>query len=184
MSLFSNNRTASILNSLVYFLRISAICFPFYYDAYLCVHPFGEGSEFVKKRKKVVESILKGFRPWLEKKALQVSPSSLLGKAGSYAFGQWEKLDEYLDRAFLTPDTSLVENAIRPFVPGQKSLLFSGSPQGAFATEHDYRPPLSQNVQVDASPTPPPIRQFPQWNNSALIYIMYEEDVTVIKGAP
>ena len=45
---------------------------------------------------------------------------------------------EYLDRAFLSPDTNLVENAIRPFVLGRKNWLFSGSPQGAFASAAIY----------------------------------------------
>ncbi len=94
--------------------------------------------EFVKRRKKEVEPILKGFHSWLEKKSLQVPPSTLLGKAVSYALSQWEKLKRYLDEAFLTPDTNLVENAIRPFVLGRKNWLFSGSPQGAFASAALY----------------------------------------------
>ena len=34
----------------------------------------------------------------------------------------------------MTPDTNLVEGAIRPFVLGRKNWLFSGSPRGATAS--------------------------------------------------
>ena len=94
--------------------------------------------DFVERRKKEVEPILEDFHSWVEKKALQVPPSTLLGKAVGYALSQWEKLKRYLDEAFLTPDTNLVENAIRPFVLGRKNWLFSGSPQGAFASAALY----------------------------------------------
>jgi transposase len=94
--------------------------------------------EFVRRRKEEIELLLKGFRSWVDKKAPQVPPSSLIGKAVKYALSQWEKLERYLEQAFLTPDTNLVENAIRPFVLGRKNWLFSGSPQGAFASASLY----------------------------------------------
>ena len=94
--------------------------------------------EFVERRKKEVVPILEDLHSWLEKKALQVPPSTLLGKAVGYNLSQWEKLERYLDEAFLTPDTNRVENAIRPFVLGRKNWLFSGSPQGAFASAALY----------------------------------------------
>ena len=94
--------------------------------------------EFVERRKKEVEPILEDLHSWLEKKSLQVPPSTLLGKAVGYNLSQWEKLEKYLDKAFLTPDTNRVENAIRPFVLGRKNWLFSGSPQGAFASATLY----------------------------------------------
>jgi len=94
--------------------------------------------EFVERRKKEVEPILESFHSWLAKKSLQVPPSTLIGKAVGYALNQWEKLERYLDEAFLTPDTNLVENAIRPFVLGRKNFLFSGSPQGAYASAALY----------------------------------------------
>ena len=78
--------------------------------------------------------ILEDLHSWLEKKALQVPPSTLLGRAVRYALNQWHKLVRYLDEAFLTPDTNLVENAIRPFALGRRNWLFSGSPQGAYAS--------------------------------------------------
>jgi transposase len=93
-----------------------------------------EPEEFVWKRKDQVLPILNDFKQWLANKADQVPPSTLLGKAVSYALGEWKKLVRYLDSPHLTPDTNLVENAIRPFVLGRKNWLFSGSPRGAHAS--------------------------------------------------
>ncbi len=71
-------------------------------------------------------------------KTLQVPPSALLGKAVNYALKEWEKLQRYLDNPYLTPDTNMIENAIRPFVIGRKNWLFSGSPRGAHASATLY----------------------------------------------
>jgi transposase len=97
-----------------------------------------EPQEFALKRKEQVLPILKDFKKWLDKKAVQVPPSTLLGKAVSYVLGEWEKLVRYLDSPHLTPDTNMVENAIRPFVLGRKNWLFSGSPRGAHASATLY----------------------------------------------
>ncbi len=93
---------------------------------------------FVQNRQQQVLPILRDFKKWLDKKALQVPPSTLLGKAVQYALGEWNKLLKYLDSPYLTPDTNLVENAIRPFVLGRKNWLFSGSPRGAHASATLY----------------------------------------------
>ena len=90
--------------------------------------------EFVERRKREALPILDNLHSWLEKKAQQVPPSTLLGRAIKYALKQWHKLVRYLDEAFLTPDTNLVEQAIRPFAVGRRNWLFSGSPQGAYAS--------------------------------------------------
>jgi transposase len=97
-----------------------------------------EPEQFAGKRRQQVLPILNDFKEWLEKKAVQVPPSTLLGKAVSYALGEWEKLTRYLDSPHLTPDTNSVENAIRPFVVGRKNWLFSGSPRGAHASATLY----------------------------------------------
>lgn len=93
---------------------------------------------FVHSRKDQVLPILHDFRQWLETKTLQVPPSALLGKAVNYALKEWEKLLHYLDSPYLTPDTNMIENAIRPFVIGRKNWLFSGSPRGAHASATLY----------------------------------------------
>jgi len=97
-----------------------------------------EPEEFLEKRKDRVIPILNDFKKWLDKKALQVPPSTLMGKAVNYALKEWDKLLRYLDSPYLTPDTNLVENAIRPFVIGRKNWLFSGSPRGAHASATIY----------------------------------------------
>ena len=74
---------------------------------------------FLRIRKEQVSPILQDLRHWLETKYLQVPPSALLGKAVNYALKEWEKLQHYLDSPYLTPDTNMIENAIRPFVVGR-----------------------------------------------------------------
>jgi transposase len=87
--------------------------------------------EFAEKRRSQAEPVLEAFKTWLDKKAEQVVPSSLVGKAVAYTLNEWGKLIRYLDHADLTPDNNSAENAIRPFVVGRKNFLFSGSPDGA-----------------------------------------------------
>ena len=71
---------------------------------------------------------------WLRQKQNQVLPSSALGKAITFALGQWRKLIRYLDHPQFTPDNNACEQAIRPFVIGRKNWLFSGSPREAAAS--------------------------------------------------
>lgn len=65
-------------------------------------------------------------------------PKSLLGKAVSYALGQWSRIEVYLEDGRLSPDNNATENAIRPFAVGRKNWLFSGSPRGAQASAAIY----------------------------------------------
>jgi transposase len=53
-------------------------------------------------------------------------PQSSMGKAISYALGQWESLEVYLQDAQIEIDNNLVENAIRPTALGKKNWLFFG----------------------------------------------------------
>jgi transposase len=94
--------------------------------------------EFAAARRRLVNPILVDFRTWLERRASQVPPETLLGKAVGYALSQWPKLIRYLDHPALTPDTNACENTIRPFVIGRKNWLFSGSPRGAAASATLY----------------------------------------------
>jgi len=86
---------------------------------------------FLIKRKDKAEPVLNDFKTWLLDHVDKVPPSLLLGKAISYTLGQWDKLVRYLESPYLTPDNNACENAIRPFVLGRKSWLFSQSPDGA-----------------------------------------------------
>jgi transposase len=89
---------------------------------------------FAAARRQELEPILKDLRMWLDRKAEQVPPGTLLGKAVAYTLAQWAKLVRYLDHPVMTPDTNACEQAIRPFVLGRKNWLFSGSPRGAAAS--------------------------------------------------
>jgi len=86
---------------------------------------------FLAERKKLCEPVLSDFHKWLNKRANEVLPSCLLGKAVGYTLKQWNKLVAYLESPYLTPDNNASENAIRPFVLGRKNWLFNKSPKGA-----------------------------------------------------
>ena len=53
-------------------------------------------------------------------------PQSNMGKAFSYALGQWVELQVFLGRGEVEIDNNLVENAIRPTAIGKKNWLFIG----------------------------------------------------------
>ena len=53
-------------------------------------------------------------------------PKGSMGKAVSYALGQWESLEVYLQEPEIEVDNNLVENAIRPTALGKKNWLFFG----------------------------------------------------------
>ena len=88
---------------------------------------------FVEVRKKQVIPLTDSLHEWLQEKSRQVLGSSKLGEAVNYTLGQWKKLLRYVDRWYLTPDTNMVENAIRPFCVGRRNWLFAASPRGAYA---------------------------------------------------
>jgi len=92
------------------------------------------GSDLIAARKKRVLPLLESFKEYLDKKSLQVRPSSGFGEAISYTLGQWSRIEKYIDSPYLTPDNNVAERAIRPFVVGRKNWLFSGSPRGAVAS--------------------------------------------------
>jgi transposase len=56
----------------------------------------------------------------------RILPQSSLGKAISYALGQWESLEVYLKDGAIEIDNNLVENAIRPTALGKRNWLFFG----------------------------------------------------------
>lgn len=97
-----------------------------------------EPADFLRIRKEAVSPILKKLKAYLDKKALYLLPSGLLGQAVSYTLGQWDILENYLKVVEATPDNNPVENAIRPFVIGRKNWLTAGSPRGASASAFLY----------------------------------------------
>jgi transposase len=92
----------------------------------------------VQLRRERAQPILDDFKTWLDRRATQLAPKSLLGRAVHYTLGQWNRLVAYVDHPFLTPDNNLAENAIRPFVVGRKNWLFSGTAEGAAASAAIY----------------------------------------------
>jgi transposase len=72
----------------------------------------------------VIRRIRKALERW--QKARRFLPQSSMGKAVSYALGQWESLEIYLQDAQIEIDNNLVENAIRPTALGKKNWLFFG----------------------------------------------------------
>ena len=102
-----------------------------------------EGTEldetaFLSERRRLQEPQLATMHEWLTVRSQSVTPSSGLGKAVSYALGQWDQVVRYLEHALLTPDNNAVENAIRPFVLGRKNWLFSNTPAGAHTSAGLY----------------------------------------------
>ena len=94
--------------------------------------------QIARERQSRAGPILEQFKAWLDKRSPQVPPGSTLGKAISYALGQWERLVVYLRDGRLRPDNNLAENAIRPFVVGRKNWLFAATPDGAHASAALY----------------------------------------------
>jgi transposase len=94
--------------------------------------------EIYELRQEKSKPVLDEFCSWLNTKYANASPGSLLGKAMNYTLKQWDRLIRYIDDSRLRPDNNLAENAIRPFVVGRKSWLFSGNPKGAKASATLY----------------------------------------------
>jgi transposase len=78
--------------------------------------------------------LLNQFKAWLDTSADNVLPESLLGKAIHYSINQWEKLIRYTEDGRLDIDNNRSERAIKPFVIGRKSWLFSQTANGAHAS--------------------------------------------------
>jgi len=73
-------------------------------------------------------------RPLVEKLKNQILtereshlPRTKLGEAITYALGQWEEFERYLEDGKIEIDNNLIENAIRPAKLGLKNYLFFGT---------------------------------------------------------
>jgi len=93
---------------------------------------------FLSERKRLAGVRLAQIKSWLDTNELAVTPKSTLGKAISYAKGQFHRAARYVDHILLTPDNNPVENAIRPFVVGRNAWLFNNTPRGAHASGGIY----------------------------------------------
>lgn len=75
--------------------------------------------------------VLEQLYQWLKETVVQVTPTSAIGKAISYALPRWERLMLYAHDGRLEIDNNLVENSIRPIAIGRKNYLFAGSHEAA-----------------------------------------------------
>lgn len=89
--------------------------------------------QFLEERIKLVTPLLDDLKKWLDKKVMILRPTSHLGKAILYTLGQWDKIVQYLECPYLTPDNNAAERTVKPFVMGRKNFLFAGSTEGADA---------------------------------------------------
>lgn len=89
-------------------------------------------------RQKRARPIMDNIKVQLDARVKTTPPKSLLGRAISYALGQWERVMLYLEDGRLQPDNNAAENSIRPFAVSRKNWLFSGSPQCARASATIY----------------------------------------------
>jgi transposase len=89
-------------------------------------------------RQEHTRPIMDKIKAILDERVLTTPPKSLLGKAITYALGQWSRVEVFLKDGRLRPDNNLAENAIRPFAVGRKNWLFAGSPAGAHASATIY----------------------------------------------
>lgn len=95
-------------------------------------------ADIVKIRMEKSKPIMDSLYTLLTENIQRYTPKSSMGKAISYALGQWSKMELYLSHGASYIDNNLVENAIRPFVIGRKNWLFAGCPQGAEASAFWY----------------------------------------------
>lgn len=75
--------------------------------------------------------ILQSLKQWMEQAIQEVLPSSLIGKALSYALPRWERLSLYAESDLLHIDNNPIENSIRPIAIGRKNYLFAGNDKAA-----------------------------------------------------
>jgi transposase len=93
---------------------------------------------FLAERRDLTKPVFERIWEYLLELKRDVPPSLALGKAVSYALGQYSKAIRYVEHYLLTPDNNSIENAIRPFVIGRKNWLFSDTPRGCHASAGIY----------------------------------------------
>lgn len=93
---------------------------------------------FQAERKAKAELVFAALSTWLTTQHAQVAPQGPLGKAITYAMGQFDRAVRYVEHPLLTPDNNPTENAIRPFVIGRKNWMFADTPAGAAASASLY----------------------------------------------
>lgn len=89
--------------------------------------------QYLELRQKKVKPQFDYFNKWLVAKSEKegILGSAKTSEAINYCLNRWDKLTNFLNYAFVTPDTNSVERAVKPFVTARKNFLFSGSGIGA-----------------------------------------------------
>jgi transposase len=83
-----------------------------------------------KLRQQCSKPILAKIKSRLDTWSIEVLPKSPMGKAITYALGQWTALNRYVDNGILSIDNNLAERVLRMVVIGRKNWLFAGSDNG------------------------------------------------------
>lgn len=84
-----------------------------------------------QERREKSKPIMQALKLWMETEGIKYSPSSLIGKAITYAYTRWDNMMRYLEDGRIRIDNNLAENAIRPVTLGRKNYLFCGNHEAA-----------------------------------------------------
>ncbi|MDP4537592.1 IS66 family transposase [Alkalimonas collagenimarina] len=121
--------------------------------------------ELLSARQTESSTIMSEFKEWLEVQAIQVPPTSIIGKAVQYTLNQWSKLQVYLTDGRINIDNNRAERAIKPFVIGRKAWLFANTHGGADASAVLYS--LVETAKAnDLQPIDYLMSLFEQWPHS------------------
>ena len=89
-----------------------------------------DATGIVRLRQQRSKPVLAQIRSTVQGWSGRVLPKSPMGKAASYALGQWVALNHYVDHGILSIDNNLAERVLRMVVIGRKNWLFAGSDNG------------------------------------------------------
>ena len=82
-------------------------------------------------RQELSRPIMEAMKAWMETEGIKYSPSSLTGKAITYAYTKWDNIMRCLDDGRLYWDNNLAENVQRPITLSRKNFLFCGNHEAA-----------------------------------------------------
>ena len=82
-------------------------------------------------RQELSRTIIEAMKVWMETEGIKYSPSSLTGKAITYAYTKWDNIMRCLDDGRLYWDNNLAENVQRPNTLSRKNFLFCGNHEAA-----------------------------------------------------
>ena len=82
-------------------------------------------------RQELSRPIMEAMKVWMETEGIKYSPSSLTGKAITYAYTKWDNIMRCLDDGRLYWDNNLAENVQRPITLSRKNFLLCGNHEAA-----------------------------------------------------